>query len=81
MPAYRDLAGWANVFHPLSVEARLFLFAGVLGGFTTFSAFGYETVELMRIGAWPFAAINVAVQMLGGLLAVWTGMRLVTSPQ
>ena len=75
------LAAWANIFQPLGVEARLFIFAGVLGGFTTFSAFSYETVELMRVGAWSFAAINVAVQVIGGLLAVWSGMRLVLSLQ
>ena len=72
------LAGWANGVQPLGTEARLFIFAGLLGGFTTFSAFGYETVELMRVGAWTFAALNVSVQLLGGLIAVWAGLRLFT---
>src|SRR3546814_2509257 len=37
-------------YHVLGTEARLFLFTGLLGGFTTFSAFGLESVELLRRG-------------------------------
>lgn len=53
--------------------ARLFLMIGMLGGFTTFSAFGLETVSLLRSGATGFAAANVALQVLGGLAGVWAG--------
>jgi CrcB protein len=46
---------------------------GFLGGFTTFSAFAYETVGSLRdahsIGAW----LNVGLQVLLGLAAVWLG--------
>ena len=59
----------------LSPEARVFLAVGVLGGFTTFSAFGYETLELMRRGAPTFALANVASNVGLGLLAVWFGIR------
>src|SRR5262245_30627153 len=53
--------------------ARLFLMVGVLGGYTTFSTFGYETVELLRVGSGFAAAANVVGQVLLGLFAVWGG--------
>ncbi len=56
--------------------ARLFLFAGVLGGFTTFSAFGLETMRLFGEGQSARAAANVAANLTGGLAAVWAGMSL-----
>jgi len=54
-------------------ETRVFLFIGVLGGFTTFSSFGYETFQLLRDGERLFAAVNVGLQMGLGLAAVWAG--------
>ncbi len=56
-----------------SEATRLFLFAGVLGGFTTFSAFGLETARLFGDGQSARAAANVAANLLGGLIAVWAG--------
>lgn len=64
---------------PWSNGARLFLFTGVLGGFTTFSAFGYETFELARTGNAHVALLNVLAQLLFGMMAVamghWIGMQ------
>jgi CrcB protein len=54
--------------------ARVFLLVGVLGGFTTFSAFGHETLALVGRGELGWAALNVVGQVLLGLLAVWLGM-------
>jgi CrcB protein len=59
--------------------ARLFLFTGVLGGFTTFSAFGYETFSLAREGRLGLAAVNVLLQTVCGLLAVFAGYRIVAA--
>ena len=45
----------------LSADSRLLLSTGVMGGLTTYSAFSYETVRLLQLGAWRAAAINVGV--------------------
>jgi CrcB protein len=60
----------------LSPAARDFAMAGILGGFTTFSAFGLDTLMLMRSNSPGSAAANVLVQVLGGVLAVWLGFSL-----
>jgi fluoride exporter len=53
--------------------ARVFWITGVLGGYTTFSAFGYESLLLLRGGQAPAALANVLGQVVLGLLAVWAG--------
>jgi CrcB protein len=58
---------------PISPEVRALLAAGFLGGFTTFSAFGNDTVDLVRARDIPLAAANVAAQIALGLAAVWLG--------
>ena len=52
----------------------LFLVVGILGGFTTFSAFGYETVRLLQTGNTAGAIFNALAQVLLGLGAVWLGL-------
>jgi CrcB protein len=59
---------------PLGPAGRLFLLVGVLGGYTTFSTFGYETFTLAREGSYALAAANAAGQVLFGLVAVWAGV-------
>jgi fluoride exporter len=58
----------------LSADARVFLFAGVLGGFTTFSAFGVETVFLLRRGEVGVAVAYVTLSVLCGVALLWLGM-------
>lgn len=60
-------------------ELRLALLVGLLGGYTTFSAFGRETIMLMQSGAWILALLNVVVSNIAGLLAVLAGDRLATA--
>lgn len=69
------LAGLVERQHVLGPETRLFLFTGLLGGFTTFSAFGLETVQLLRRGDWLLAAGYAGGSVLLGLAAVWLGLR------
>ena len=57
----------------ISPDLRLAVFTGFLGGFTTFSAYGLQTVVLAHGGLAPMAAINVVVSNVGGLAMVWLG--------
>jgi CrcB protein len=57
----------------LRPEMRGFLMVGILGGFTTFSAFANETVNAMRDAAMMIAAVNVLTSVALGLGAVWAG--------
>ena len=70
------LAGIFERHAPRFDELRPFLFTGVLGGFTTFSAFGLETIALMRRGDWTAAMLYAAGSVALGLLAVALGLRL-----
>ena len=60
-----------------SPSIRLLLFTGLLGGFTTFSAFGYESVFLLRRGLLSIAAAYVSLSVVIGLIAVFGGMKLI----
>ncbi len=60
----------------LPVHWREFIFVGLLGGYTTFSTFGLDTYLLARTHAPGSAALNVSIQVIGGLMAVWLGFRL-----
>jgi CrcB protein len=59
-----------------STEVRLFLVTGLLGGFTTFSAFGYESISPLFDGNLLLAIVNVAVNLVAGLVAVAAGIAL-----
>ena len=54
-------------------NTRLLLFTGLLGGFTTFSSFGYETFQLLRDGEYLLGAANASLQIVLGLVSVWLG--------
>ena len=60
----------------LTAESRTFVFIGILGGFTTFSAFGNETMNLWREGENLLAMANIAAHLLLGLGAVWASRAL-----
>ena len=52
---------------------RQFLVVGICGGYTTFSAFSVQTLDLMRVGNWLAATGNVLASVLVCLVAVWLG--------
>jgi fluoride exporter len=70
------LAGLSESRGVFTGTSRAFLFIGVLGGFTTFSAFGYETFQLLRDGQWNTAALSTVLQVLLGIGAMWLGHAL-----
>ncbi|MGK3982443.1 fluoride efflux transporter CrcB [Sorangium sp. So ce136] len=67
----------------LSPTLRLALSTGVIGGFTTYSSFNYETLKLFEEGAWWVGALNVLVTvagcMIAGVLGIVAARRLVAS--
>ena len=68
------LAALAERHSFFDADMRLLLFTGLLGGFTTFSAFGLETVHLLKRGDVGVALANVLLSVACGLAALWLGM-------
>lgn len=60
----------------VSPELRIFLTVGVLGGFTTFSSFSYETLMILREGSYLLGLINIAANLILCLIAAWLGSAL-----
>ena len=67
------ISGFSENVVLLSPRIRFFLIAGVLGGYTTFSTFGNETFNLIREDEFILALINVGIQVIMGVIAVWLG--------
>jgi CrcB protein len=59
----------------ISLDARIFLSIGICGGFTTFSAFSYETMNLLRDREYMFAGVNVIANLLITLIALFLTYR------
>jgi CrcB protein len=57
-------------------ELRLAIMIGLLGGFTTFSTYGWETLSLTHDGEWVAAAGNLLLNNVLGLAAAWGGYQL-----
>ena len=72
------LGGLADNLQFFSTEQRSFIFLGILGSFTTFSTFGFETVSLLREQETIFALMNILIHVFMGLFAVWFGYGLTT---
>jgi CrcB protein len=58
----------------LSADVRVMLTTGVMGGFTTYSTFNYETTGYFREGAWAVGMMNVGVTVIGCLAAGLLGL-------
>lgn len=61
----------------LNQEWRLFLATGIIGGFTTFSAFSNETVGMLRDGQLFYAVTYVVTSVLAGLIATFIGIMII----
>lgn len=69
--------GWFATAHgAASQELRLLVMTGLCGGFTTFSAFSLQTLDLIRAGDWGAAAVNIGLSVLLCLGAVFAGHAL-----
>jgi len=70
------LAGLGERYAWLDANARLFLITGLLGGFTTFSAFGLESLYLLRRGELALTLLYIVGSVSLGIVAVWLGFKL-----
>jgi CrcB protein len=57
----------------VSPTARVFFMTGICGGYTTFSSFSLQTLNLAREGEWLYAALNASLSLFLCLLAAWLG--------
>lgn len=60
----------------ISPSTRMFIFVGILGGFTTFSTFSLENFNLLRDGEVNIVVVNILLSNLGGILLVFAGFFL-----
>jgi len=75
--AFGLIIGAAQQRFVLGPPERAFLLIGILGGFTTFSAFTYETFVLLQDGQFARALVNAGGQLVCGLVALWAGYAFV----
>jgi CrcB protein len=68
------LGGMAEQRQTLEAGTRLFLLVGVLGGFTTFSTFAYESLALAQDSLYFKMMLNVVAQVVIGFSAAWLGL-------
>jgi len=67
---------WSMSIDNLPRHVHLMLTTGFLGAFTTFSTFGYQTIQLVENGNYAAAGLNVLLSVAVGLLAAWGGLSL-----
>lgn len=65
-----------SIFDQPGTATRAFLFVGILGGFTTFSAFSIETLTLFREGQFKLGIVHVLLNNIGGITLAFIGMLL-----
>ncbi len=76
---YFTFRGGDGLFGQMSQHWRLFLTTGVLGGFTTFSAFSLDFATLWERGAMGGAAVYLAVSVVGSLVAIFAALAVARS--
>lgn len=68
--------GFVDTRQLVAPEFRLFVIIGVLGGFTTYSTFAYQTLTLLRDADYLRAATSVLIHVIVGVALVWAGYAL-----
>jgi CrcB protein len=63
----------------IATSARAFLMIGICGGYTTFSSFSLQNLQLLQSGKYYYAALNAALSLVLCLIAVWLGLILGTA--
>lgn len=76
--AFAGLVESRQLFNP---EFRKFAMIGLLGAFTTYSTFGYETFAMLRDAQYARVAASVGIHVVLGLALVWAGFSLTTMRQ
>lgn len=71
------LLGLFEVKNWMDVQTRLFIFTGILGGFTTFSTFANDTFLLLKNEQLALGLLNVGAQVILGVLFVWVGYSII----
>jgi fluoride exporter len=71
------VAGAGEAWGVVGPLTRAFVLVGILGGYTTFSSFTFETAGLVRNGEMPAALGNIVGQVILGLVAFWAAATLV----
>jgi len=74
--AFGAIVGAAEQRFIVSPHVRLFTLVGLLGGFTTFSSFAYESFALLRDGQFVAASANILGQVVLGLVGLWAAIAL-----
>ena len=63
----------------VGTTARQFVMMGICGGYTTFSSFSLQTLNLLNDGEWLYAGTNIGLSVVMCLIGVWAGYLLATS--
>lgn len=70
------IAEYALTHLTIPPDWRIGITVGFFGAFTTFSSFTYESVQLMQDGQWKYALTYILASLLGGLAAIFCGIRI-----